>query len=160
MTLAELQNLIDRSLFATLAYRDGEDRIQIRRVFCTWHRGLGRHLISTNTSSGHVACLLRDGRASLYFADDVRFEGLNLTGTVTVHTERPWKELLWHDGDEKYYPKGVDDPDYCVLEFAADGGAYYRFDGKGTLTREETEAWDRDRSFADTYALTHAAGEP
>ena len=90
----------------------------------------------------------------------MRFEGLNLTGTVTVHTERPRKELLWHDGDEKYYPKGVDDPDYCVLEFAADGGSYYRFDGKGTLSREETETWDRDRSFADTYALTHAAGEP
>lgn len=155
MTLNELQHLIDRSLFATLDYGDEEGRIQVRRVFCTWHRGLARHLISTNTSSSHVAALRRDGRASLYFADDARFEGLNLTGRAVIHTGRAWKELLWHDGDEKYYPRGIDDEDYCILEFIADGGRFYRFDGKGDLDAGTMEAWDAGREFADTYALTH-----
>ncbi len=157
MTLPELQNLSDRSLFATLAYADAEGNIQVRRVFCTWHRGLAGHLISTNTSSAHVRDLRRDGRASLYFADDARFEGLNLTGRVTVHTERPWKERLWHPGDEKYYPVGVDDEDYCVLEFTAAEGRFYRFDGKGTLSAGEMAAWDAGREYADTYALTQEA---
>ena len=157
MTLSELQNLIDRSLFATIAWADEEGRIQIRRVFCTWHRGLGGHLISTNTSSGHVRRFLRDGRASLYFADDARFEGLNLTGRVTVHFERPWKELLWHEGDEKYYPRGIDDEDYCILEFNADEARYYRFDGKGALDAAALAEWDQGKAYADTYALTHPA---
>lgn len=156
MTLPEMQNLIDRSLFATLAYEGTDGRIQVRRVFCTWHRGLARHLISTNTSSEHVASLLRDSRASLYFADDRRFEGLNLTGRAVIRTERPWKELLWHDGDEKYYPRGIDDEDYCILEFIADGGRFYRFDGKGNLDAETMAEWDAGRDFADTYTLTHA----
>ena len=154
MTIQEMQSLVDRSLFATLAYSDEQGRIQVRRVFCTWHRGLSDHLISTNTSSAHVCDLMRDGRASLYFADDERFEGLNLTGRVTVHHERPWKELLWHEGDEKYYPAGVDDPDYCVLEFVADGGRFYRFDGKGSLNRADLGAC-AGKAYADTYALFH-----
>lgn len=32
------------------------------------------------------------------------------------------KEMIWHDGDEMYYPKGVTDPDYCVLKFTAQSG--------------------------------------
>jgi len=29
------------------------------------------------------------------------------------------------EGDTLYYPKGVADPDYCVLEFTASAGRYY-----------------------------------
>ncbi|GBE00003.1 hypothetical protein BMS3Abin07_02049 [bacterium BMS3Abin07] len=35
------------------------------------------------------------------------------------------KEMIWNDGDEMYYPKGVTDPDYCVLKFTAQNGRYY-----------------------------------
>jgi len=35
------------------------------------------------------------------------------------------KEMIWNDGDERYYPKGVSDPDYCVLKFNAQNGRYY-----------------------------------
>ncbi|NLL41735.1 MAG: hypothetical protein GX251_00150 [Firmicutes bacterium] len=33
--------------------------------------------------------------------------------------------MLWVDGCEKYYPKGVDDPDYTVMKFTATRGNYY-----------------------------------
>ena len=33
--------------------------------------------------------------------------------------------MIWNDGDELYYPKGVTDPDYCVLKFTAQDGRYY-----------------------------------
>ncbi|MDR3001255.1 MAG: hypothetical protein LBU89_08330 [Fibromonadaceae bacterium] len=29
------------------------------------------------------------------------------------------------DGDTMYYPKGVKDPDYCVLKFTAESGRWY-----------------------------------
>lgn len=146
MTKDEMLALIRRSDTADLGYLE-EGCPAIRRVFCTWHRGLGRHLISTNTSSGHVQALMRERRACLYFADGQSFEGLCLSGHVDVHFEREWKHLLWHPQDVKYYPGGVDDPDYCVLEFIADSGSYYRFDGKGRLSREEMAAYDQGRAY-------------
>jgi general stress protein 26 len=33
--------------------------------------------------------------------------------------------MLWFPGAEIYYPKGVDDEDYCVYEFTAEWGNYY-----------------------------------
>ena len=35
------------------------------------------------------------------------------------------KERLWQMGDRMYYPKGVTDPDYCVLKFTVQKGRYY-----------------------------------
>ena len=152
MTLDELAALINRSLFADLGYTDEQGRTNIRRVFCVWHRGLGRHLISTNTGSAHVQSLLQNGNACLYFADDAAFEGLCLYGHAVIHTERAFKELLWNPGDEKYYPQGIDDPDYCVTEFVAESARFYRYDGKGTLSAAELAAFDADKQFENGYA--------
>ena len=33
--------------------------------------------------------------------------------------------MIWRDGDEMYYPKGVTDLDYCVLKFTAESGRWY-----------------------------------
>lgn len=35
------------------------------------------------------------------------------------------KEMCWREGDTMYYPKGVADPDYCILKFTAEKGRYY-----------------------------------
>ncbi len=141
MTKHEIMRLIDRSLFATLGYIGADGSPAARRVFCVWHRGIGGHLISTNTSSGHVGALLRDGRACLYFADDAAFEGVCLTGRAVPTRDEVLRRLLWNDGDEKYYPLGVDDPDYSVIEFTAERADYYRYDGKGTLSKADMDAF-------------------
>ena len=80
MTKEEIMNLVNRSLFASVGYTDETGRQNIRRVFCVWHKGLGRHLISTNTSSAHVQSLMKNGDACLYFSDDSAFEGFCLFG--------------------------------------------------------------------------------
>ena len=155
MELREIKSLIDRSLFASLGYTDSEGRQNIRRVFCVWHKGLGQHLISTNTSSSHVRELLKNGTACLYFSDDDTFEGVCLYGKAEVSRERAHKELLWNEGDEKYYPNGIDDEDYCVIVFTAESGRYYRFDGKADITAEELSAYDKDAEFENGYSKTH-----
>ena len=156
MTMEELMRLVNRSLFATIGYTDEANRQNIRRVFCVWHKGLGRHLISTNTGSSHVQSLLQKPSACLYFSDDSTFEGLCLYGTFTAHFERAYKELLWNEGDEKYYPNGIDDEDYCILEFIADGARYYRYDGKGDLSASELAAFDQGREYENGYQAVHA----
>ena len=147
MTKDEMMNLINRSLFATVGYTDETGRQNVRRVFCTWHKGLGRHLISTNTSSAHVQSLLKNGNACLYFSDDSTFEGLCLFGHAVVHFEKEYKELLWNEGDEKYYPKGVGD---------AESGRFYRYDGKGDLSAPEMAAFDAGREFENGYDAVNA----
>ena len=130
MTKQELMQMVGRSLFATLGYVQPDGTVQLRRVFCVWHRGLGGHLISTNListnlSSAHAQYLLKNGAASLYFSDDEAFCGLCLNGSVIVHQTGRFKALLWNDGDEKYYPQGVDDPDYCVIRITVRKIRYY-----------------------------------
>ena len=158
MTFDEIMNLIDRSLFAEIGYTDEAGRQNIRKVFCVWHKGLGRHLISTNTSSAHVRSLQRNENTCLYFSDDSSFEGLCLYGRAIAHFEKEYRELLWNEGDEKYYPKGVEDEDYCILEFVAEGGRYYRFDGKGDLSRADIAAYDEGRAFENGYRAMQSRG--
>ena len=155
MTPAELQSLIDRSLFADLGYIDKDGRPAIRRVFCAWHKGIGGHLISTNTSSGHVGLLSESPEACLYFADSETFEGVCLTGRAVPTREEALRHLLWNEGDEKYYPQGADDPDYTIIEFTADRAEYYRYDGKGALDAEVIAALDAGKAYENGYKRSH-----
>lgn len=155
MTHNEIRSLIDRSLFASLGYTDENGRQNIRRVFCVWHKGLGTHLISTNTSSSHVQSLMKNGNACLYFSDDDSFEAVCLYGKAEVSRDRKHKELLWNEGDEKYYPKGIDDEDYSVIVFTADSGRYYRSDGKADLTCDEINSYDSSCTLENGYSKTH-----
>ena len=147
MTLDEIRKLVNHSQCMDLGFVDESGRPQIRRVFCTFHKGLGGHLISTNTSSMHVQSLLKRNDACLYFADDAM--GVCFMGKAIAHFDKEHREMLWHEGDEKYYSKGVTDEDYCVLEFVAESGRYYRFDGIGDLTGEQLEEYDKDEQYKD-----------
>lgn len=148
--------LCERSLFAEIGYTDPEGRPNIRKTFCVWHKGLGGHLISTNTSSRHVRDIWVNGNACMYFSDDSTFEGLCLWGKAYIRREREYRELLWNEGDEKYYPGGIDDEDYCVIEFIADSGRYYRYDGKGDITVDELTKFDTGKVYENGYARTHS----
>jgi general stress protein 26 len=48
-----------------------------------------------------------------------------LKGTMKVLEDAASKEMIWQEGDTKYYAKGVTDQDYCVLKFTAQTGQYY-----------------------------------
>lgn len=48
-----------------------------------------------------------------------------LSGRVEVLETEEAKARVWREGDERYYPQGPGDPDYCVLKFTAEKGRYY-----------------------------------
>ncbi|MDE6419104.1 MAG: pyridoxamine 5'-phosphate oxidase family protein [Lachnospiraceae bacterium] len=149
MTLNEIDNLVKEAGFASIGFLDEDGNPSIRRVFCTWHKGVGNHLISTNTSSQHVQAILKNNRTCLYFDNCQTFQGVCFTGTVIVHFDYEHKALIWNDGDEIYYPKGVDDEDYCVLEFQADHGRYYSYDGIGDISANEIAEYDKETEFVN-----------
>ena len=84
----------------------------------------------------------------------IRLIGISII-TIVPTRDKALRELLWNDGDEKYYPLGMDDPDYCVIEFTAERAEYYRYDGKGALDAKALAALDENRSFENGYLITH-----
>ena len=149
MTLNEIDNLVKNSEVASIGFLDKDGNPSIRRVFSTWHKGLGGHLISTNTSSLHVQAFLKNNKACLYFDNCQTFQGVCFTGTVIVHFDHEYKAMIWSAGDENYYPNGVADEDYCVLEFQADHGRDYRYDGIGDISSKELEEYDKKAEFVN-----------
>ena len=89
------------------------------------HVDIKTFYFTTNTSSMRVAQFRENPKACIYFFDQRFFRGVMLTGSMRVLTDPASKEMIWRDGDEMYYPLGVTDPDYCVLEFTAHEGRYY-----------------------------------
>ena len=87
--------------------------------------GISTFYFSTNTSSMRVKHYQGNNKGCVYFFDKRFFKGVMLRGTMEVLHDSASKEMIWKHGDGMYYPKGVTDPDYCVLRFTAQSGRYY-----------------------------------
>ena len=89
------------------------------------HDRIKTQYLSTNTSSGKIAALRKNPKASLYYCDPDQFQGALFVGDIEVCTDAETKAFFWREGFEKYYPKGVNDPDYCVLKLTVHKGSHY-----------------------------------
>ena len=118
--------MMDKAKTCFLSYVDGEGFPVTKAMLRPREReGVKVLWFSTNTSSNKVTCFQKNGKASVYFVDRRFFRGVSFMGTVEVLETPEAKERLWQMGDRMYYPKGVTDPDYCVLKFTAEKGRYY-----------------------------------
>ncbi len=72
-------------------------------------------LLTTNTSSSKIADITGNQAVSVYYSIPEEWRGLMLGGTIEIVDDNEIKKNLWHEGWEKYYPKGYDDPDHSVL---------------------------------------------
>ena len=89
--------------------------------------GLTSFYFSTNTSSIRVQQYRAHPKACIYFYRKglIKYQGVMLKGTMEVLENDEIKRELWRFGDKIFYPKGVTDPDYCILKFTATSGRYY-----------------------------------
>ena len=87
--------------------------------------GISVFYFTTNTSSLRVSQYKAYSQACIYFCDRRFFRGVMLLGSMEVLEDSKYKEMIWQEGDTMYYPKGVTDPDYCVLRFTAKQGRFY-----------------------------------
>lgn len=119
-------NLIDKQGVAFISSVDKDGFPNTRAMLPPRKReGIHTFYFTTNTSSLKVAQYRENEKACIYFCDRRFFRGVMLTGTVEVLEDAASKEMIWQEGDTMYYPKGVTDPDYCVLKFTAEKGRYY-----------------------------------
>ncbi len=68
--------------------------------------------ISTNTSSTKVEHLKNNPLMCVYFCDADDFQGFMLGGSVEFIGDIKLKKTIWLDWWTRYYPKGVEDPDF------------------------------------------------
>ena len=123
--IQEAQALAERSGIVMLGTNGDDGTPNIKAMLKMENEGLKTVWMSTNTSSRRVGQLLRDPRACLYFIDMEKWMGVMLVGEVELLQDAESRRRLWREGFEKYYPLGVNDPDYTVLRFTARWGNYY-----------------------------------
>lgn len=121
-----ISKLVEKQTVAFISYIDSEGYPVTKAMLKPRERqGISVFWFSTNTSSNKIKCFENNPKASIYFVDKRFFRGVSLCGTVEVLTDAETKQRIWREGDELYYPKGVSDPDYCVIKFTAEKGRYY-----------------------------------
>jgi general stress protein 26 len=119
-------NMIDKASVPIISSIDEHGFPNSKAMFPPRKRDGIKHIyFTTNTSSMRVGQYLNNKKACVYFFDKRFFRGVILRGTMEVLQDRTSKEMIWRQGDEMYYPKGVADPDYCVLILSAQNGRYY-----------------------------------
>ena len=113
------------STSAFLSYVDEQGYPAVRAMLVLEHDQIGTQYFSTNTSSGKVAALRNNPKASVYYCAPNQFQGALFVGDMEICTDAATKAFLWREGFEQYYPKGVTDPDYCVLKLTVRHGSHY-----------------------------------
>jgi general stress protein 26 len=122
----KVNKLIDKSRVSIISSVDNEGYPNTKAMFKVRKReGFKDFYFSTNTSSMRVKQFLENPKACLYFYDKTLVKGVMLRGKMEVLKDKESKKSIWQIGDRIYYPKGIDDPDYCVLKFTAINGRYY-----------------------------------
>ncbi|OGP94851.1 MAG: pyridoxamine 5'-phosphate oxidase [Deltaproteobacteria bacterium RBG_16_54_18] len=132
-------NLIDKAGVSIISSVDEDGYPNSKAMLPPRKReGIKHIFFSTNTSSMRVGQYLNNPKACIYFFDKRFFRGVMLKGTMEVLHDSASKKMIWRNGDEMYYPRGVSDPDYCVLRFTAQNGRYY-----GNFKSEDFEVEER-----------------
>lgn len=54
-----------------------------------------------------------------------KYQGAYVTGVIRVREDEEAKKRVWRLGDGLFYKEGVNDPDYCVLQFTGESAEYY-----------------------------------
>lgn len=118
-------NLIDKQSTAMLGSLEEDGTPNIKAMYAPRKReGIKHFYFTTNLSSLRTVQFQKNPNACIYFFDRRFFRSVMLTGTIEILTDSESKEMIWQEGDERFYPLGVTDPDYCVYRFTASKGRY------------------------------------
>ena len=121
----EISSLIENAKNVYVSSVDENGYPNTKAMLSLQRDGLSVHYFSTNLSSKRATQFKLNPKACIYYCDEPAYQGLMLTGTIEICIDAYHKELLWREGFERYYPKGVTDNDYCVYKFTAVKGRYY-----------------------------------
>jgi general stress protein 26 len=81
--------------------------------------------ISTNTASSKVTHIQNNPKISVYYCNPEEFEGTMFGGVAEIIEDREIKHAMWLDWWDRYYLKGVDDPDFTIIRLNPKHVRYY-----------------------------------
>jgi general stress protein 26 len=96
--------------------------------FSKFYNGLDNEFeifISTNTSSSKTGHIKKNPKISVYYCDPEDFKGIMFGGDVEIINDMKIKKKIWLDWWTKYYPKGLEDPDYTLLRLRPKVAQFY-----------------------------------
>lgn len=126
VNIKTIESLIDLSKTSIISSVDESGFPNVKAMLPPRLRqGLKEFYFTTNTSSMRVKQFAAQPKASIYFFDNITFKGVMLIGNMEVMKDEETKKMIWKNGDELYYSKGITDPDYCVLKFTSISGRFY-----------------------------------
>lgn len=136
---SDIRELRQKSNVAYIGSINGEGFPQIKGMLVLEHDSMKVHYFSTNTSSKRVEQFRNNPKACVYYCDETKdkYKGALFTGIMEICTDHETKAFLWREGFEMYYPKGVDDEDYCVYRFTAETVNYYNALSNVTMSVDE-----------------------
>ncbi|MFW9949860.1 MAG: pyridoxamine 5'-phosphate oxidase family protein, partial [Candidatus Thorarchaeota archaeon] len=81
--------------------------------------------ISTNTSSTKVTHLSKNPTMCVYYCDPEDFKGFMLGGSAQIVDNMELKKQIWLDWWTRYYPGGLEDPDYTLIRMEPKKARFY-----------------------------------
>ncbi|MBT3318451.1 MAG: pyridoxamine 5'-phosphate oxidase family protein [Clostridia bacterium] len=81
---------------------------------CFFSTGTGANLMSNINQNNKAGVCIREGG-----------NNISLHGTIEIITDKAIKEQMWLDWFINHFPKGVNDPTYCLLKFTAIRGTLW-----------------------------------
>ena len=81
--------------------------------------------ISTNTASSKIEHIKNNPKISVYYCDPENFKGVMFGGEVEEIDDMEIKRKIWLDWWTRYYPKGLEDPDYSLLRLNPKQARFY-----------------------------------
>ncbi|MFX1389830.1 MAG: pyridoxamine 5'-phosphate oxidase family protein [Promethearchaeota archaeon] len=82
-------------------------------------------IFSTNTSSSKIEHIKKNPKNCVYFCDPDDFRGLLLRGDLQIVNDLDTKKEFFLETSIKFYPKGVEDPDYTILRLEPKNAKLY-----------------------------------
>ncbi len=73
---------------------------------------------ATYTSSNKVKHYYQNSKACVYFYEKGKnYQGVMLKGTMDILLDQETKNKFWLSFYQRFYKKGINDPEYCILKF-------------------------------------------
>lgn len=88
--------------------------------------------MTTHSSSAKAGNIRRDPRTGLCFVHEA--DSVSLTGTAGIISDKENLERFWEDRMLRYFPLGLDDPEYCLIRFRPDHASFWIDGARGELT--------------------------
>ena len=117
--------LVKESRDAIVCSIDANGFPNAKAMFISKTEGIHTLWFSTNVSAKRTQQWIEESKACIYILDSNKIHGLMLVGNMKVCTDEETKREFWRQGDERYYPLGPTDPDYCMIQFIAKDGRYW-----------------------------------